>query len=71
MSTGQREYLLVSFPSLVDGLFFAQVHDIACTRVVHETGLYTTPAWAKHAAKEWAETSQSEKAEILQISRHE
>lgn len=69
MSTSERERRIVAFSSLVEGLYFAQVHNEIGTRVVHETGLYSSKSWAKQAAHEWVRDSQSAPAKSLEM-RH-
>lgn len=61
----ERSFSIHTFPSLLSGQWFAQVHNSAKTLVVHETGVYSSAKWAEHAALEWAKTSQSRKASLL------
>ncbi len=66
MSTS-RIFHLMSFKSrIVTDCYFALVTNADKTRVVHETGMYSSRYFAKHAAKEWAEKSQSKKAKSLE-----
>lgn len=61
-----RVFHLMSFKSkIVDDCFFAIVANADKTRAVHETGMYSSRYFAKHAAKEWANTSQSKAAKSL------
>lgn len=65
MSTS-RNFKILTFKSrIVSDLYFAVVADGKKTRTVHETGMYPSRYWAKHAAKEWAENSQSKQAKSL------
>lgn len=69
MST-TRKFQILSFESkILPDLFFAIVANEDKTRAVHETGMYPTRYWAKHAAREWAENSQSKKAKNLEPKR--
>jgi len=67
MSTSKRHYTLKTFESrILKGLFFAIVINAEHTRNVHETGMFHNRYFAKQAAKEWAETSQSKLAKSLE-----
>lgn len=66
MSTSRNFQILTFKSKIVTDLYFAIVADKKKTRTVHETGMYPTRYWAKHAAKEWAETSQSKAAKSLE-----
>jgi len=69
MSTSKRLYVIMSFESkLARGNFFAIVVNHKRTRSVHETGLYCSRYYARHAAEEWASKSQSKLARSLNAS---
>lgn len=65
--TASRKFKILTFKSkIVTDLYFAVVTDAEKKRSVHDTGMYPSRYWAKHAAKDWAENSQSKKAKSLQ-----
>lgn len=65
MSTSRLFKILTFKSRIVSDLYFAIVTDHKKTRQVHHTGMYPTRYWAKHAAKEWAQSSQSKAAKSL------
>lgn len=69
MSTSERKYHIATFPSLIMGLYFAQVHNMSRTRVVHETGLYESAEYAESAAIDWTQYSKSKLAQSLETQK--
>lgn len=65
MSTSERKSVIVCFPSLIPDCYFAQVHNLAKTRVVYETKLYSSPEHAAAAAQDWVRFSKSKLADSL------
>ena len=64
--TGRTFHLLTFGSNIVPGCYFAIVTDSSKDRTVHVTDMYSSKPFAKQAAKEWAEKSQSVEARSLQ-----